>query len=236
MRRYKLIVVLLMLTTLTGCIQKFEYSEAQTSAAAEYIAGLVLKNDKQYKASLVSMEDIIAKHETEAAAIATPTPTQSPTTDQEKGQAADPSVTTVPEKDYTLTEVMNEEGFEIEYEDYIIAESYPEDSTEAYFSITPRPDYQLMVLRFILKNTLDEDNNLNLTQAGITYQLDVNVGTIYEPPFALLENNLKLMDLTLKAGEEKPVVLIFEIKKDVEMTDVNLMVSRDKRSEIIKIK
>jgi hypothetical protein len=93
-----------------------------------------------------------------------------------------------------------------------------------------------MVLSFLLKNTLDKENNLNLTKADIVYKLDVNVGTIYEPPFALLENNLKLIDLTLKSSETKPVVLIFEIKKDVEMKDVNLMVTRDNRSVIIKIK
>ena len=93
-----------------------------------------------------------------------------------------------------------------------------------------------MVLNFMLKNTLDKENKLNLTKANIKYQLDVNVGTIYEPPFALLENNLKLIDLTLKAGEEKPVVLIFELKKDDKISDVNLMITRDNRSEIIIVK
>ncbi len=236
MRRYKLIVVLLLMTSLTGCIQKFEYSEEQTGAAAEYIAGMILKNDKDYKAELVSMEKIVEKQQAEAAASATPTPAVSQNTNPDQGQPSDPMATTVPEKDYTLTEVIGEKGFEIEYTDFILAESYPEDATEAYFSITPRSGYQLMVLNFQLKNTLDKENTLNLTKADIVYQLDVNVGTIYEPPFALLENNLKLIDLTLKAGEEKPVVLIFEVKTDVQMTDVNLMVTRDDRSEIIIIK
>ncbi len=237
MRRYKLIAILLLLTTLTGCIQKFEYSEQQSDAAAEYIAGVMLKYDKEYTADLVSYEKVIEKQEAEAAAIATPVPVNSLNTNSEQGQTTTSAVTVTPEKDYTLTEVIGEEGFEIEYQEFVVAESYPEDATETYFLITPsRSDYQLMVLSFMLKNTLDKENNLNLTKADIGYQLDVNVGTLYEPPFALLENNLKLIDLTLKAGEERPVVLIFEIKKDVEMTDINLMVTRDNRSEIIKIK
>ncbi len=235
MRRYKLIVVLLLMTTLTGCIQKFEYSEQQSDAAAEYIAGVILKNDKEYTAKLVSLERIIEKQGAEAAA-ATPTPVNTQDANSEQGQTTTSTVTIAPEKDYTLTEVIGEEGFEIEYQEFAVTESYPEDAIDAYFSITPRPGYQLMVLSFMLKNTLDKEHNLNLTKADILYQLDVNVGTIYEPPFALLENNLKLIDLTLKASEEKPVVLIFEVKKDVDMTDVNLMVTRDKRSEIIKIK
>lgn len=234
MRRYKLIVILLLLATLTGCIQKFEYSEEQTDAAAEYIAGLMLKNDKEYDADLISMEAIIEKQEAEATTTPTPTPVISPDSSSEQGQT--PTTTVTPEKDYTLTEVIGEKGFEINYNDYILTESYPEDATDTYFSITPRNGFQLMVLNFSLKNTLDKDNDLNLTKADIVYQLDVNVGTIYDPPFALLENNLKLINLKLKAGEEKPVVLIFEIKKDTEITDVNLMVTRDNRSEIIVIK
>ncbi len=236
MRRFSLIVVLLLMTTLTGCIQKFEYSEQQADAAAEYIAGVMLKNDKEYVSKMVSIEEIIEKQGVEADTAAASTPENTQNANLEQGQTTTSTATIVPEKDYSLTEVINEEGFEIEYQDFIVAESYPEDATDAYFSITPRPGYQLMVLSFILKNTLDKENNLNLTKANIVYQLDVNVGTIYEPPFALLENNLKLIDLKLKASEEKMVVLIFEVKKDVNMTDVNLMVTRDRRSEIIKIK
>lgn len=232
MRRCKLIVALLLLTTLTGCIQKLEYSEAQTDAAAEYIAGLMLKNDKQYEANLVSMEKLVVTHTT----TATPTPASSQNTEPTQGQTELPAVSTAPEKEYTLTEVISEKGFEIQYTDYDIMESYPEDVTDAYFTITPRSGYHLMVLSFVLRNTQDKENNLNLTKANVGYQLDVNVGTIYEPPFALLENNLKLIDLTLKAGEEKPVVLIFEIKKDTQVKEANLMVSRDNRTEIIEIK
>jgi hypothetical protein len=224
------------MTTLTGCIQKFEYSEEQTNVAAEYIAGLMLKNDKEYEADLVSMDKIIKKQEAEAAAAITPTPVITEDADTGNEHAAVPSVTAAPEMDYTLTEVIAEKGFEVNYSDYLVVESYPENTTDAYFSITPRSGYQLMVLNFGLKNVLDKDNTLNLTKADIKYQLDINVGTIYEPPFVLLENNLKLINLTLKAGEEKPVVLIFEVKSDITITDANLMVTRDSRSEIIKIK
>ena len=234
MRPYMLIVVLLLMTTLTGCIQKYEYSEEQTDATAEYIAGLMLKNDKEYKASLLPMEGLIVKNETPAPEVITPTPVGS--TNTGSGQSNNQPTPTVTPLDYTLTEVIGEKGFEFEYKDYIITESYPEDASNAYFSITPRDGYQLIVLNFNLKNTLNKDNRLNLTKAEIEYQLDVNLGTIYVPPFALLENNLKLIDITLKAQEEKSMVLIFEIKKDTTLNDINLMVSRDNRSEIIEIK
>ncbi len=235
MRRYMLIPIILLMTTLTGCVHKYEYTDQQSDAAAEYIAGVVLKNDKSYEAELVSFEKIIEKQEAEVGAvIPEPEDTQNLPSDQEN--IAAPAVTKSPVKDFTLTEVINEKGFEIEYSDFIVTESYPEDATEAYFLITARPDNKLVVLSFKLKNTQDKNNRLNLTKSNIVYQLDVNDGTIYEPPFVLLENNLKLIDLKLKAGEEKSVVLIFEVKKATDLAYANLVITRDNRSETIKVK
>jgi len=231
LRRKKLIVVLLLMTTLTGCIQKFDYSEEQTDTAAEYMAGLMLKYDTTYKAGLVEMKDIVAEQE----ANATPTPNAIPNSTGDQNTSAS-DLTDAPKKEYTLTQVIGEEGFDLQYTGYIVADTYPEDATDAYFSIPAREGNQLVVLSFQLKNKLDKKNTLDLTQADITYQLDVNVGTVYEPPFALLENNLKLIDMTLKAKEEKEVILIFEVKKDVVMNNINLMVTRDTKSEIIEIK
>lgn len=227
MRHYKLVVILLLMVTLTGCMPKYEYTDDQTDAAAEYMAGLILKYDNDYHSALMSMDDIVA--------IATPTPgTAQNAVDGQAEVTVSPTV--VPEPNYTLSEVIDEKGFDLTYTGYDVLDSYPEDVAEAYFSISAREGNQLIVLTFQLKNKLDKKNNLNLTKADISYQLDVNVGTIYEPPFALLENNLKLIDITLKAKEEKTVVLIFEVKKDVEMKNINLMVTRDERSEIIEIK
>lgn len=235
MRRYKLVAVLLLITTLTGCVQKYDYSEQQLDSASEYIAAVILRNDRNYTSKLGSFNKIIEMRGKKAAAAA-PTQTGIDKVD------ADTEIKTAsfdvadPKRDYTLTEVLGEDGFELEYTSYVIADSYPEDSAEAYFMITPRPEHQLVVASFMLKNTLNKNNNLNLTKANILYQLDVNEGTIYTPTFALVENNLKLIDVALKAKEEKPAVLIFEVKKDIDMKDINLMVTRDDRSETIKVK
>lgn len=234
MKRFKLIAVLLLLVTLTGCMQKYDYSDEQTDAAAEYMAGLILRYDKDYKNSLMTLDEIASKEESEKASV---TPAPNAAQNSVDGQAVlATNPTTSPEQEYTLSDVINEKGFDLSYTGYTVADSYPEDTADAYFSISAREGNQLVVLSFQLKNKLDKKNTLNLTKANISYQLDVNVGTIYEPPFALLENNLKLIDITLKKKEEKTVILIFEVKKNVEMKTLNLMVTRDNRSEILKLK
>ena len=235
MRRQKLMVILLAMTTLTGCIQKYEYTEEQTDAAAEFMAGLLLKSDDRYKADLLTVDEIM---ENQAGAVTvTPIPGTSPGgVDNQEDTGLSPIEGEKPQKEYTLSEVIGEKGFSLEYTSYIIAESYPEDPAETYFSITPRKGNQLIVLSFMLTNELKKNNNLNLTQADIKYQLYINSKSVYEPPFALLENNLKLIDITLREGEVKPVVLIFEVEKDMEMKDISLKVTREKRSEVIEIK
>ncbi|MDF2485339.1 MAG: hypothetical protein K0R46_1507, partial [Herbinix sp.] len=122
MRRYKLIVVMLLMTTLTGCIQKYEYSEDQTGAAAEYIAGLMLSYD-DYN-TLVSIEEIVKRQEAKAAeeaATVSPAVSQDTNSDQEVTTVNLSSPTEVV-KAYTLSEVIGEKGFEVKYESYIIAD------------------------------------------------------------------------------------------------------------------
>jgi hypothetical protein len=220
--------------TLTGCIQEYKVTEQQNDATAEYMAGLLLKYDEDYEQDLPSQDEII---EEEAAQVEvdtmSPTPTVSSTKDtttNAEGKAEDAK------KDYTLTEVIGAENFEIEYTGYKVTESYPEDAQSAYFSLTSREGNHLIVASFLVKNKTDKEKKLNLSKAKIQYQLDVNVGTVYKPSLTLLENDLQYIDIKIAGGKAEPVLLIFEISKDTDISDINLMVSNDNKTEIIKIK
>ena len=89
-----------------------------------------------------------------------------------------------------------------------MAETYPEDNTNLVFSIDPRVGYQLLVINFTVENITDLDQNIDLDMAEIQYQLDTNIGTVYKPSFALLENNLQYIKMNIRAGEKIPAVLI----------------------------
>ncbi|MDF2611737.1 MAG: hypothetical protein K0R92_3211 [Lachnospiraceae bacterium] len=234
MKRMRILLVMLFMFILTGCIQEYKVTEQQSNATAEYMAGLLLKYDENYMQGLISEEEVLQEEASmgEADAI-NPTPTLSPTegaTVSTEGKVADS------EKDYTLTEVIGEKNFEIEYTGYKVTESYPEDTDSAYFSLTPREGNQLIVASFIVKNKSDKEKTLNLSKAKILYQLDVNAGTIYKPSLTLLENDLQYIDITIPEGEAEPVLLIFEVPEGTDMSDINLIVSNDKKTDIIKIK
>lgn len=234
MKQARLLFVFVLMFLLTGCVQQYDYSEAQGDEAAEYIAGLLLENDKDYTQELLPMDELMGDSSSDASiksdtSIATPT---------EAPNSEDNSSTTAaePEKMYTLTEVLGIEDFELQFNDYKIVDTYPEDKSLEHFSITPREGNQLVIISFVLTNTTKKDRKVDLTGATVKYQLDINNGSIYEPSFTVLENDLKYLKTSLKGREEKPVVLVVEVRKETKIKDINLTVSNGDKTYIIKMK
>jgi hypothetical protein len=215
-------------------MKEYPLTETQTDIVAEYMAGRLLEEDKKYSPSLISYQEIIDDEEIPPVNESEPEPTILPETTEDNEK--DTSSAVVPgDIQYTLSEVIGDQSFDIQYTGYKLAETYPEDESNLVFSVDPRVGYQLLVANFIIENITDIDRAIDLSKIQIQYQLDINVGTIYKPQFALLENNMQYINLNVKAGAKIPAVLIFEVTKDIEMKDINLIVSRDTRTEIIEI-
>lgn len=230
MKRARIIVVLLLMFSFTGCIKEYTYTDEQTDAAAEYMAGKLLEQDDHYRQALLPMNEVRVEPTVSVSPTAVPIQNSDPVSTVSSGAV------TVEQKEYTLSQVIGAEDFDLLYEGYSILDSYPEDSTDTYFTVTPRKGNQLAVVTFLLKNKTDKKKTLNLTKADIRFQLDINVGTMYEPSLSLIENDLQYIDISLKGNGEKQVLLIFEIKKEKEISDINLMVSHKEKSAIIVLK
>lgn len=238
MKKMRLIMLTLLMLSLTGCINEYQLSEEATDVAAEYLAGALLENDKNYETELLNWEELeTAAEETKEADVSgdqNTEPTAAPDEDaQTPGEDED---TTEPEKDFTISEVIGAENFNITYNSYKLCSVYPEDETNAYFSLTPLEGNQLLVASFTAENLTKKEKKLDLRKSKVDYQLDINVGTIYKPLLTLLENNLKYIDMKIGAGKKEEVLLIFEISKDIQMDDINLIISNEAKTEIINIK
>jgi hypothetical protein len=94
----------------------------------------------------------------------------------------------------------------------------------------------LLVATFSIKNTLKEIENINLIKSGITYKLDVNAGTVYKPLLTLLKNDLQYIDLDLGPGNSKSVLLIFEVSKDADISNIDLKAEKADKTVKIKLK
>lgn len=234
MKRLLVLIICILSITLAGCIKDYPLSEAQTDIVAEYMANRLLHYDKHYSSSLLSYQEI---YEIE------PEPTDIPDINDENNdidesnndENSDNDGTVSEDIQYTLSEVIGDDSFDIQYSGYHLADTYPEDESNLVFSVDPRKGYQLLVVDFIVENISDEDRIIDLSKAQIQYQLDINVGTIYKPQLALLENNLQYIKLNVRAGEKIPAILIFEVTRDIDMSDINLIVTRDTKTKIIEI-
>jgi len=229
MKRLILLIVVIISFTLTGCMKPYTATDQQSDAIAEYMAGLILKSDKNYDQALIP-EDAL----TSDTSSTVDTTDNTDITDPGDTPASDNA--TEVQNDYTLTQVIGESGFGIAYKGYKLVDTYPEDSESSHFSLTPREGYQLLVTSFTVKNKKDAKKEINLINSGVTYQLDVNTDKVYKPLLTLLENDLQYIDLSIAAGKSEVVLLVFEVSKDAEITDISLIATKGQKSVTIKLK
>ena len=241
MKKLGLVLLTLLMLSLTGCIHEYQLTEDATEVVAEFMACSLLEHDEDYEKDLLNKEELeaAAEEDTKEADVAEDVvqnakPDEEPDKDTQASEVEEG--TTEPEEDYTITEVIGAENFDITYNSYKLCEVYPEDETNAYFSLTPLEGNQLMVASFTAENLAKKEKTLDLRKSKVDYQLDINVGTIYKPLLTLLENNLKYIDMKIGAGQKAEVLLIFEISKDIKLDDINLIISNGAKTEIIDIK
>ena len=221
-------------------MKAYPLSDAQTDIVAEYMAGILLKDDKEYRPSLLSQQELIDIQEEERKEKEEKTEKKEKL-EQDEAKSIPKEEPTNQSSDkqnihYTLSEVIGDSNFDIKYTGYKLANTYPDDETNSLFSIDPRKDYQLLVVDFTIENVTDQLHKIDLRNENIQFQLDINVGTVYKPLLTLLENNFQYIEMDIEAGVKIPAVLIFEVSKDIDMSNINLIISKESKTEIIKIK
>ncbi len=224
----KILFVMLLSISLTGCIQEYSVKEGREDSVAEYMASVLLKSEYSYKQDLIFPEDDTEWIVTDGAE------TDSEKHDSELVDGEEPASSA--QEDSSLTQVMGVNGFSVQYNSYKLVDSYPENTENADFSLSPRQGYQLLVATFSIKNTSKATENINLIKSGITYKLEVNAGTVYKPLLTLLKNDLQYIDLDLGSGKSKSVLLIFEVSKDADISNINLKAAKADKTASIKLK
>lgn len=229
MRRLKMIIIMFFALSLSGCIKENKVLEEKSDAVAEYMAGLLLKYDDQYEQSLIPL-DVMFEDDADIT-MASPTPSliTADNNSYVSGMNVDSPI-------YSLTDVIGNKNFKIDYTGYKLTDVYPEDSESLGFSLSAREGCQFLVANFIAENITKETQKLNLAKDDISYEMDAGNGVIFNPLLTLLENDLKYIDITVGGGKSRKVLLVFEITKDSDISNLNLMISRDGKSNVIKIK
>ncbi|HHX11901.1 MAG TPA: hypothetical protein GX731_03700, partial [Clostridiales bacterium] len=135
----------------------------------------------------------------------------------------------------TLTEIIGDMNFKIEYKEHGLYPTYPADTVNSYFSLTASKGRQLLVLTFSAKNITDESQSLNLMDSKVRFRLNINDSKTVNPLYTVLENSLMFINYEIGAQKEEELILVFEINPD----DVNssaFTASRDDMSYELKLK
>lgn len=214
---------------LTGCVSSISLTDNESDLVAEYIAGLMFKYDTNYEEALIPPEE----EKEEVVVTISPSPTPVLINDSDKGTTSqnenkDGNV----QANVDFTEVVGVKNLEIEYGGYEVKDSISDN----YFNIESGEGKSLIIVKFRLKNTSDKDINVNLTKSNIMYQLDINTGNFQKPLLTFLDNDLRMIDTTIKANSSFDTVLVFNVSEKVNLDVVNVIISHSQKTAIIKLK
>lgn len=232
-RKCLLAGLLVSLLGLTGCTSVIPLTEDEENMIAEYLAGVVLYDQDTYTEALVPPSPTPIPT---AIPTATPTPTQSPETtkDPSNDSAQDSNNDISPNKQANadFVEVMGMSDIKVEYTGYDIKEAFTEDS----FHLQASEGNKLFVIKFDVTNTSEKDKGFSLGDLDINYILDINTELNIKPLLTLKENDLRYIDTKVKSGEKIETLLMFEVKKGSKINTANLIISREDKTAIVKIK
>lgn len=241
MKKNILATVIIIAFTLTGCNNLNNISDQNYNAIADYMASMILKYDRSYEEKLFD-PTVIA----EAAMVDKVLDLNVGDSQEDKLISSDAAnVTDVIdglveaheeiEKVYNLTEVLGFSKFDIQYVNYKLYDSFPEESDNEYFNLEAGKNTKLCVILFDIKNKTSKKENFNLLNKEINYQLDVDSNS-YTPLLTLIVNDLQFIDISIDGEKSKKGYLVFEVSKDIKLDNANLVVSRDSLKSSIALK
>lgn len=226
-KRFLLLIGTVFITaSLFGC-SKISPTEEQNDMIAQYLAGIILRNEVNYTEKLV-----------------TPTPAPSPTlnpTVTEKPDNTDTNHTDSNKEDSNsqqtqpvldFTQVIGIDGLKFSYEKY----ERINEIFDGIQNINSEDGKQLLIISFKIENTSTQPITINLGDKKINYELDLGQDKKLKPLLTFLEEDLRFLNTTIKAGESQTGVVLFSIDKDQKMDSVNVIISENSKTTTIVLK
>lgn len=209
-----------MMLSMTACGNEIpDLTEEESQRVGEYAAVTLLKYDANNRSRLVDPEMVIAKLKKEAAREAAKA-AQEEEKAEETGNTGTTEVT-MPTAQEDITASMEDffglpEGVDITYEDYMVADSYPEDgATDEYFALDASAGKKLLVLRFRLTNGTEQEEKIDLLNTNSRYIITVNDSIRANALTTMLPNDMSTYAETLEPGQDQELVLLLEVNEDV---------------------
>lgn len=226
---------------MTGCGAMPDLTQEETELISEYAVGLLLKYDKNHGSRLVdtSAYDIVEEiPETEVPEEPVPEEmpedlletTQTVDVSQDEEEAAEPVVSSV-EEYYGIPNVT------VQYTGYELTDSYPntENDENLFFSMEATPGTQLLVLKFLVSNTANEDQTMNMLGYGARFRVSVNGESSKGALATMLLNDMQTFDEVIPAGSSIELVSIVEVPRDISVNNIDFILRGKEENATLRL-
>ena len=239
MRPFIIFLAGTLLVSLSGCGNTIPaLSEEQEALVVEYASTAVLKHDANYQGKLVDLSTLSNEEETpeeettqepveEADIPKEPEQMQEPQQDVLSAEQAEAEIQADAEQILGLQDVS------LTYSGYEVDEFYPKNGNEIYFVMNATPGNNLLVVKFTLRNLLNEEQDIQIQPGTVRVKIIMN-GEEKNALTTMLLNDLATYQGTLGPNEETELVVVGEYPvEDLQVIDSLSVKLKNESGEVI---
>lgn len=236
------------LLVMSGCgAQIPNLTDEQLGEVAEYAAVTMLKYDAANRSRLVD-DEVIIKYDEKQQRLEElrDLPIEDETIDADKdnpnGDNNQKQESQQIEKKYDQLNDFYQfsEGVSLNFDGYSVMNSYPEEGSEDWMSITATSGKQLLVLRFSLKNQSSQQQDIDFFSYNATYRITVqgekeeHIGIMQT---LLMDDLSSYLEEGMPAGTERKLVLLTELSEETlaDIQGIEMKIKNSEQSKIIKL-
>lgn len=244
MRPFIILLAGTLLVSLSGCGNTIPaLSEEQEALVVEYASTAVLKHDANYQGKLMDLSALANEEETPEEETAEEETTQAPAEDtnipeesapvQEPQQEAGNAEQEEAQVQANAEQVLGLHDVSLTCSGYEVDEFYPKNGNEIYFVMNATPGNNLLVMRFTLRNLLNEEQEIQIRPGAVRVKIDLNGGEKNALTTMLL-NDLATYQGTLGPNEETELVVVGEYPvEDLQVIDSLSVKLKNESGEVI---
>ena len=239
MRPFIILLAGTLLVSLSGCGNTIPaLSEEQEALVVEYASTAVLKHDANYQGKLVDLSTLSNEEETpEEETTQEPVEEADIPKEPEQMQESQQDVFSAEQAEAEIQadaeQILGLQDVSLTYSGYEVDEFYPKNGNEIYFVMNATPGNNLLVVKFTLRNLLNEEQDIQIQPGTVRVKIIMN-GEEENALTTMLLNDLATYQGTLGPNEETELVVVGEYPvEDLQVIDSLSVKLKNESGEVI---
>lgn len=239
MRPFIILLAGTLIVSLSGCGNTIPaLSEEQEALVVEYASTAVLKHDANYQGKLVDLSTLSNEEETpEEETTQEPVEEADIPKEPEQMQESQQDVFSAEQAEAEIQadaeQILGLQDVSLTYSGYEVDEFYPKNGNEIYFVMNATPGNNLLVVKFTLRNLLNEEQDIQIQPGTVRVKIIMN-GEEKNALTTMLLNDLATYQGTLGPNEETELVVVGEYPvEDLQVIDSLSVKLKNESGEVI---